>query len=674
VSFCARLEALPAGGGHLVGGKAASLLRLAAAGLPVPPALVLTTDLFHALREGAPALPASLDTPSALAAASAAGAALSAAPWPAGFEDELAAALSALGGARFSVRSSAAIEDRADALGAGIFLSRTDVARDDVAAAAREVFAAALAPAALAYAARRGLTTADLAMAVLVHPFTAGDAWGTAAFDPSGPAAPLVESAQGSPSAAAHERLDAAARTLGAKAGGAIELEWVATGDEVLFLQVRPWRAPLQRAWSHAGELRDGAWRWDAAHNPLPLSPAQQGLVALVDARCRTAYRQRVVRGYLFHAPAEAPPPPAADAQAAFRALATMVETRLATAEGSLEAALALFVDAYGPLFGEIQPAARAAREALAAYLRTMGRQESVSSLLRGVPSAATERARRAAAIAATADPSERAAAVGTYLERFGDEAPVWDVATPTYAEDRGALERLTAVSGSFDAAPAAVTLPAEGAALLAKAREAAAVSEDDDLLYARVQARVRAALLREGRRLQAANVLARAEDVFWLPLEIVRSHARGESSLSIAAVTHAIAEARAAHEAALVDPPPLGDLSAGWDRRAGGVRGRPASSGRALGPVHLHDPSRAKSLPANAILIARTLLPTELPLLAPAAIVVETGGALGHVAAQARERGLPAIVDALDATTAFREGDLVLVDGDAGVAIRVGD
>jgi pyruvate,water dikinase len=103
-------------------------------------------------------------------------------------------------------------------------------------------------------------------------------------------------------------------------------------------------------------------------------------------------------------------------------------------------------------------------------------------------------------------------------------------------------------------------------------------------------------------------------------------------------------------------------------------VRGRTASAGRAIGPAHLHDPSRAKDLPANAILIARTLLPTELPLLAPAAIVVETGGALGHVAAQARERGLPAIVDAAGAATAFREGDRVLVDGDAGVAIRLGD
>jgi pyruvate,water dikinase len=107
---------------------------------------------------------------------------------------------------------------------------------------------------------------------------------------------------------------------------------------------------------------------------------------------------------------------------------------------------------------------------------------------------------------------------------------------------------------------------------------------------------------------------------------------------------------------------------------RAGGVRGRAASSGRAVGPVHLHDPAAAAPVPTGAILVARTLLPTELPLVAPAAIVVETGGVLGHVAALARERGLPAIVDAAGALTAFRTGDRVLVDADAGLAIRLGD
>ena len=71
-------------------------------------------------------------------------------------------------------------------------------------------------------------------------------------------------------------------------------------------------------------------------------------------------------------------------------------------------------------------------------------------------------------------------------------------------------------------------------------------------------------------------------------------------------------------------------------------------------------------------MLVARTLLPTELPLLAPAAIVVETGGALDHVAAQARERGIPAVVGAAGACRALRDGDQVLVDADAGLVVRL--
>jgi pyruvate,water dikinase len=705
MSFCVELDRARSDD-EPIGGKARSLVRLASAGLPVPRAFAVTSSVFRLMRRGGPPLPDALaghgDEPT-LAAVDRAAAALAAAPWPEGFEAELGAALARpdhAPDARFSVRSSATLEDRADALGAGLFLSRTDVPAAGVAAAVREVLAATLAPAPLAYAARRGLPPPELAMAVLVHPFTPGDAAGTAAFDPAAEAGsgPLVEATAGTPSDAARGRIVEAARVLAAGAG-AVELEWVATGDAVLFLQLRPYRAPTRRPWTHAAAVAEGAWTWDATHNPLPLSPAQAGLVALVDERCRTAFRQRVAGGYLFSAPVAGreaassapardgpagprglvPPSPSPAAPSALRALALDADARLAALgpQASLEDALALFLAVYEPLYGTIQPEARAARDALASFLAAQGTSASVAELLRGVPSLATERARRAAAIASTDDAGERAAAVAAYLALFGDEAPVWDVATPTFAEDPALLHRLVAPptpGAEPEPTTAEASLPEEGRALLAAARAAAAEAEDDDVLYARVQSGVRHALLREGRRLQAENLLARPEDVFWLPLDTVRGNARGAEPLTLAAVTHAVATAREAHAAALADPPPLAGARGGSEARAGGVRGRAASSGRAVGPVHLHDPAAGAPVPAGAILVARTLLPTELPLVAPAAIVVETGGVLGHVAALARERGLPAIVDAAGALTAFRAGDRVLVDGEAGVAIRLGD
>src|SRR5262245_56964876 len=111
MAFCLELADARAGeaeAGATIGGKARSLVRLAAAGLPVPPAFVVTSELFRALRAGGPAVPAELADAEAVAAADDAAGALAAAPWPAGFEDGLARALARLErGGSFSVRSSA---------------------------------------------------------------------------------------------------------------------------------------------------------------------------------------------------------------------------------------------------------------------------------------------------------------------------------------------------------------------------------------------------------------------------------------------------------------------------------------------------------------------------------------------------------------------------------------
>src|SRR5439155_15569524 len=128
-----------------------------------------------------------------------------------------------------------------------------------------------------------------------------------------------------------------AARHLAARHGG-VELEWTANGDEVTYLQLRPYRAPpAPRPWPPLEALppaERAQWRWDAAHNPLPLSPAQEGLVALVDERCRIGLRQRVLGGYLFYTPGGPAPEriiAARDAPDAFAALRAAVEAKLAT-------------------------------------------------------------------------------------------------------------------------------------------------------------------------------------------------------------------------------------------------------------------------------------------------------------------------------------------------------
>jgi phosphohistidine swiveling domain-containing protein len=694
MSFCVRLDRTAPR--ESIGGKARSLLSLAEAGLAVPPALAVTTDLFAALRAGGPPLPISLADPSALAALAAAARALRQAPWPPGFVPELAAALAALEGrpeARFAVRSSAAIEDRADALGAGLFLSRLDVPAEEVAAALREVLSSALAPGAAAYLARQGLTADDVGFAALIHPFAAGAAAGIAALD-SSHGAPTIEAHHGDAAPARARIAEALARLTALR--GPVELEWVATGAAVTFLQLRPYRRPRARATSP--DLL--GWRWDAPHNPLPLSPAQAGLVALVDGACDIGLRQKVVGGYLYyrretqnHPPAAAP---RASASEAIAALASLAETRLASS-GSLEQTLATFIAIYQPLFGVVQPAARAAREALSDFLRRheVDAAARLPVLLADVPSAARDRAALVRAFSRAPDRAAEAAARAAYLDRFGDESPCWDVAVPTWRETPIRLDRrLRALDARRDAQPAPDAWRAAAAAireslpaaertafdqLLEDARRAAAAAEDDDAIYARAQAEVRRALLFEGVRLAARGLLA-PDDVFWLPLDLVRELARGARTTTREEAGRLVREARRADAAARAAPPSLAGADPA-DQNSGIVRGGAGAGGVCIGRVRLW--SSSESPPADdlddlivdddpAVIVARTILPTELPLISAAALVVETGGPLDHVAAQARERGIPAVVGAAGATTAFRDGDRIVVDGDAGIVARI--
>ena len=720
-----------------IGGKARSLLRLASAGLRVPPAFAITDALFRRLRAGGPPLPRTLRGAGDLVTLDRSRDQLLAAPWPADFLAELARHLDRLapaeGHARFSIRSSFAREDDGRAMAAGVYQSVVGVARAGVPDAIRRVLASALSAGAFAYACGGdgGEETAEPSAAVLVHRYLDGEASGTAAFDPGGGEPPVIEATAGALGDAQRAETERALRLLAGR-HGPVEVEWVGQkgdrdgGGELTFLQLRPYRAaPRPRAWAPGAILGGGDWRWDVAHNPLPLSPAQAGLVALVDARCRIGIRQRVAGGYLFFAPDDAPAAPDAPAPAeiidpastaaALAALRAELEARLAALgeRPSIEEALALFVATYGRLYGGIQPAARAATRALESFLGAHldGDLASLPRLYAAVPSIAGERRQRAEELGRAGSEAARATALAAYLARFGDESPIWDVAAPTYREDPGrlvarfpatpepsgasssavpeperardgggaAIHRAPASGGQAAAREITERLPepARGlfASLLEAARQARAVGEDDDWVYARAQAAVRAAMRREGERLVALGRLAEWADVFWLPLDQVRSLARGEAPPAVV-LAERVAAGRAAYQQALQDPPVLkGVALAGAGAGASRViRGQRASSGRVIGPAFVHrQPGMARSPSSASIIVAATLLPTELPLLPAAGLVVESGGILGHVAAQARERGIPALVGAHGASESITDGELLLLDADAGQVVRLG-
>jgi pyruvate,water dikinase len=75
------------------------------------------------------------------------------------------------------------------------------------------------------------------------------------------------------------------------------------------------------------------------------------------------------------------------------------------------------------------------------------------------------------------------------------------------------------------------------------------------------------------------------------------------------------------------------------------------------------------------AVPVTRFTLPDLVPYFERiSALVTDEGGAASHAATMAREARLPAVTGCGDATSVIRSGDVIQVDGDLGVVMRVSD
>lgn len=264
-----------------VGRKALNLSRLARAGLPVPPAFVLTASAWRIAMRGHDFEPA-LEELTTLPRAGLPEAArrLEAACRGLDLPPEVAAALdAALDGLRagtLAVRSSALEEDERDLSAAGLFATTLDVrGRDGVVDAVRACWASLFSEAALSYRLDRGLRPRPGPMAVVIQRCLSPDTAGVL-FTRAGDGAPgdiLVEAVAGKGKAlvdgqtdparwvlddagrpkeppAGPPLLDARAlaalahaareveRVLGAREG--VDVEWALEGRRLWLLQARP--------------------------------------------------------------------------------------------------------------------------------------------------------------------------------------------------------------------------------------------------------------------------------------------------------------------------------------------------------------------------------------------------------------------------------------------------
>jgi pyruvate, water dikinase len=173
-----------------VGGKAANLARLAAQGLPVPPAMVVTTDAFTRFMasSGTDVLLKQLahslsDHDALLQQAARVRTSILAHPLPAPLAMELAAAFVELSseGDTVVVRSSATVEDSASSSFAGMLSSIPAVtSAEDMYAAVKRCWASAFGARAVLYASERGVDPAAVEVGVVLQRQVASERSGLA--------------------------------------------------------------------------------------------------------------------------------------------------------------------------------------------------------------------------------------------------------------------------------------------------------------------------------------------------------------------------------------------------------------------------------------------------------------------------------------------------------------
>ena len=188
--------------------------------------------------------------------------------------------------------------------------------------------------------------------------------------------------------------------------------------------------------------------------------------------------------------------------------------------------------------------------------------------------------------------------------------------------------------------------------------------------------------LLRElGRRFVQAGAIAQADDIFWLTADEVQdvmTNLRGELAVRVA-------QRKATHEALKrISPPPMlppkkrymGIDMAAWTPAAeesqvgGTLKGIGASAGRVTAPARvLRGPEDFDQMRPGDVLVAATTTPAWTPLFAMAAgVVTDVGGPLSHGSIVAREYGVPAVMGTGIATRRIRSGQVITIDGSAGL------
>jgi rifampicin phosphotransferase len=212
----------------------------------------------------------------------------------------------------------------------------------------------------------------------------------------------------------------------------------------------------------------------------------------------------------------------------------------------------------------------------------------------------------------------------------------------------------------------------------LRRVRQLVGLREAPKFLLVMALAVMREQLKAVGKELESKNVIDQVDDVFFLDLGDARRGLADEDLRTL------VAERREAYQQELkrrhIPRLLLSDgtepeaVAAGTDNSqvsvpAGSLAGSPASTGTVTGRARVVlDPVGAHLEPGE-ILVAPSTDPGWTPLfLTAGGLVMEMGGSNSHGAVVAREYGIPAVVGVPDATHKIENGQLITVDGAAGL------
>ncbi|MBM4431727.1 MAG: hypothetical protein FJ026_15495, partial [Chloroflexi bacterium] len=348
-------------------------------------------------------------------------------------------------------------------------------------------------------------------------------------------------------------------------------------------------------------------------------------------------------------------------------------------------------------------------RRLLRAWARAEEWLSLCTHLVTGLPNKSLQVDHALRRLAEIQDPAAFDQALLAFLAAYGHRSFCLDIHHPTFAEEpdqvvelvrrvRSSLEGEEKVvtarrdAGAEEARIRARQLCGSGPAGWAKraafdqilnlTRRYMPLREDQRFYWQRTLAQMRRFFLLMGRCMAADQVIAQAEDIFFLTKAEVEAYALGHSSgKGYKALTGSRKqqfaqlgeEFRAAPDWAY--PPflqgnqPLQVQSPAHVQ----LRGRAVSPGLARGPVVvLLSPAELGRVRAGDILVTRSVDPGWTPIFALlSALVVEYGGQLSHAAVVAREYGLPMVAGVTGATRLLHNGDQVVVDGLNGIVAK---